>query len=134
MKNVYRPLGVVQQVKLALHPKARLAAFIGFLLGGFVPLASYILAHSEFSALGLDRYRSWSLVAGGLLYSAKTVYDWACLAFTNVVKSLGFVVLLEGVMVTSHTPWLAAVALGYLIVINGTATACALSVAPKGRV
>jgi len=43
-----------------------------------------------------------------------------------VPKSVGFVVLVEGVMVTSTTHWLALTALGYLIGINGIATACAL--------
>lgn len=134
MKNTFRPMGVVQQVKLALHPKARLAALIGFLLGGIVPLASYVLAHSEVAVLGSDRYRAWILVAGGLLYSAKTVYEWAALAFTSALKAVGFCVLIEGVMITGHAHWLAIVALCYLVGINGTATACALSIAPKGRV
>ena len=53
------------------------------------------------------------------LYSALTVFEWAKLAFTSVPKSVGFVVLVEGVMVTSTTHWLALTALGYLIGING---------------
>jgi hypothetical protein len=67
------------------------------------------------------------LVLGGLVYSAKTVYDWGSLAFKLPIKAVGFVVLLEGVMVTAKTPWLGVVALVYLIVINGVATACTLA-------
>ena len=44
------------------------------------------------------------IVAGGLLYSAKTVYAWGKLAFHTAAKALGFVVLLEGVMILSQTP------------------------------
>ncbi len=43
-------IGVVQQVKLALKPANRLATIIGFLLGGFVPLACYWISHHEHAA------------------------------------------------------------------------------------
>jgi hypothetical protein len=125
--------GVVQQVKLAFRHKALLATLIGFLLGGFVPVACYVIAHREGAAFDLAGSKSLGLVVGGLAYSAKTVYEWSKLAFTSAVKSLGFVVLLEGVMITSHTVWLGMTALGYLIVINGIATGCTLSVGRRVR-
>ena len=124
--------GIVSQVRRALNPRARLATSIGFFLGGFVPLATFVLAHAEAGAFG-GHERVWALVAGGLSYSAKTVYDWAKLAFTSTVKSIGFCVLLEGVMVTSSTRWLSLAALCYLIVINGVATGCTLSVRRIGK-
>ena len=120
-----RPLGVVAQVRRACAAGNRLAAVVGMLLGGFVPLAVYVVAHSESGAFA-GHERAWALITGGLVYSARTVYEWARLAFTSAFKSVGFVVLLEGVMVTSTTRWLALAALGYLIAINGTATACTL--------
>lgn len=125
---VSRDLGVVGQVRHALHPRALLATITGFLLGGFVPLASFWLSHRE-----LDHDRPVYLqvtayiVAGGLLYSAKTVYAWGKLAFHTAAKALGFVVLLEGVMILSQTPWLTMMALAYLVVINGVATGCNLA-------
>jgi len=130
---VNRPLGVVRQVRLAFRPGARLATTIGFLLGGFVPVAVFVLCHADaLASLGeTQRYRLWSLVAGGLIYSAKTVFEWARLAFTSAIKSVGFCVLLEGVMVTSTTAWLAYTALAYLVCVNGIATGCALSVRVK---
>jgi hypothetical protein len=67
------------------------------------------------------------IVLGGLLFSAFTVYHWCRQAFRSRVKAVGTVLLLEGVMITSHTAWLALVALGYLIAINGIATACNLA-------
>jgi len=121
-----RPLGVVAQVRRACARGNRLAAFVGLLLGGFVPLAVYVVAHGE-SGPFTGHERSWALVTGGLAYSAVTVFHWARLAFESAFKSVGFVVLLEGTMVTSTTHWLALVALGYLILINGVGTACTLA-------
>lgn len=124
--------GIVAQVRQAFGPRARLATSVGMLLGGFVPVATFVLAHTDlarlFGADGLPWAKTWALIIGGLLYSALTVYQWAKLAFTSAPKAFGFVVLLEGVMVTSSTRWLAFAALGYLVVINGIATGCTLSV------
>jgi hypothetical protein len=123
------PLGVVEQVRAALHPKARLATLLGALLGGFVPVATYLLAHHE--AVSEDRLHAGLaalLVLGGLCFSAKTVYAWGHLAFQSGGKSLGFVVLMEGTMVVSREPRLGLAALAYLVGINAIATGCTLSV------
>ena len=121
-------------MRLALRPRSRLSFVVGVLLGGFVPIATYVVAHTE---LELERPLQEQLatlfVAGGLLFSAVTMYGWGRLAFTQRAKALGFVVLLEGVMVTCHTRWLALVALGYLACINGVATACNLARPDAGR-
>ena len=50
MSKSKQSIGVVQQVKLALKPNNRLATVIGFLLGGFVPLACYWISHHENAA------------------------------------------------------------------------------------
>lgn len=112
---------VVGQVRLALKRENRLATAVGSLLGGFVPAATWTMTHHE--------PHDWRLliVAGGLLYSAITVYKWGVLAFGMRVKAFGFVALLEGVMVMSATAWLSLTALGILIGINAVATAVALS-------
>jgi hypothetical protein len=55
------------------------------------------------------------------------MYGWGKLAFLQRSKAIGFVLLLEGTMVTSHTHWLAVTALVYLCAINGVATACNLA-------
>jgi VIT1/CCC1 family predicted Fe2+/Mn2+ transporter len=125
-----RPLGVVAQVRRACARGNRLAAFVGMLLGGFVPLAVYVVAHNEavpLSSITFGTSGPWALVFGGLAYSAKTVFAWGKLAFESAFKATGFVVLVEGVAVTSHTQWLGLAALGYLVLINGVATACTLS-------
>jgi len=126
------PPGVVTQVRLALRPKARLATLLGCLLGGFVPLASYVVAHQEvdWTSPGSHSLVSLFLVLGGLIYSARTCFDWGRLAFASSFKSFGWVVLIEGVMVTSHIHWLSIAALGFLISINGISTGCRLAISP----
>lgn len=128
------PIGIVDQVTLALKPNTRVATFLGFLLGGFVPLASYVVAHFEIDRSEPFYTQSASLlVLGGLMFSAMTVYSWAQLAFKRAAKSVGFVVLLEGVMIMAHTEWLAWSALAYLVAVNGIATGCTLSLDRKRR-
>jgi hypothetical protein len=54
---------------------------LGFALGGFVPLASYVVAHYEIDpAVAVYQQITTLLVLGGLLYSGKTVYAWGKLA------------------------------------------------------
>lgn len=122
------PLGVVDQVRAAFHPRARLATLLGCLLGGFVPLASYVVAHAEIGGSDVAHtVVAVVLVAGGLLFSARSVYGWSRLAFQSPAKAFGFVVLTEGVMVVSRTPWLGLTALAVLIAINGISAGCTLS-------
>lgn len=129
-----KPLGVVEQVRAALHPRARLATLLGALLGGFVPVASYVIAHQEIpQADGLRLATLILLAAGGLLFSAKSVYGWSKLAFQSGGKSLGFCTLVEGVMIISKTPWLALAALGVLISINAISAGCTLSRKPNSN-
>lgn len=112
-------LGVVDQVRVAMRPKNRLAATLGALLGAFVPVAGYWLAHHEIDrAAPLYAQTSVWLVLGGLLYSCTSVYAWGRLAFGSAIKALGFCVLLEGVLVASSTTWLGVAALIYLAAIN----------------
>lgn len=127
MKPPPKPKSVVDQVAMAVRPRNRLPTLMGAFLGGFVPLATYVIAHLE---LGAAR---WCLVVGGLIYSAKTVFEWGQVAFSSRVKAAGFVLLLEGVMITSTTRWLGWSALAYLISINGLATGCNLALDRRVR-
>ncbi len=127
------PLGVVDQVVEAFRPRNRLATVLGFIAGGVVPAATFVEAHCE---LDLDQplhsQVATYLVLGGLLFSAKTVFAWAKLAFQDGWKAAGFVVLLEGVMITSHVPILPLGLLALLVAINGIATGCILSLGRRG--
>ena len=115
-------IGVIDQVKMAA--KNPLAALAGFILGGFVPVATFSVSHLD---KNLNEYVLWTLVIGGLIYSALTVFGWAKMAFVNGLKAFGFVVLIEGVMTLSGIAWLSYAALALLVIINGIATGATLS-------
>lgn len=115
---------VIQQIRRSFMPGARLAAFTGLGIGGFVPVATYTVAHYEVQAAPA----LWVLVAGGLIYSALTVFSWAASAFGSKGKALGFCVLLEGVLTFGTIPALSLAALAVLIFINAVSAACALQV------
>lgn len=122
------PLGVVDKVRLALRPRSRLAFGLGAFVGAVVPFITFRTAHTEIDYAGelWTQPAAW-FVLGGLVFSAVTMYGWGALAFRSRAKALGFVLLLEGTMVTSHTAWLSVVALIYLCAINGVETACNLA-------
>jgi VIT1/CCC1 family predicted Fe2+/Mn2+ transporter len=129
-----RALGVVAQVRTAFRRRHLLATAIGALLGGFVPLIVFTVAHHELS-LALPTWRiavGVCIVAAGLMYSAKTVCAWGRMAFGDGAKAVGFTVLVEGAMTFSGVAWLSYAALAYLVAINAIATGCTLvSSAPK---
>lgn len=121
-------IGIVDQVRIALSKQFRLATTIGCLLGAIVPLATFAIIHIELSATE-DWYTQPELliVVGGLIYSARTVYQWGKLAFSSWAKAAGFTLLLEGVMTLSSQGWLATLALIYLCLINAIATGVTLA-------
>lgn len=114
---------VVEQVRVAFKPHNRLATTCGFILGGFVPSATFCILHWDVA----EHPWMWAVAAGGLIFSAKTVYDWGRVAFGNGAKALGFCLLVEGVMSLSSIFYLAAAALGLLVLVNGIATGCVLA-------
>lgn len=119
---------VVGDVRQALGRKARLATAIGAVLGGFVPLATWQVAHHEVTSAPLWQQHATLLVLGGLAYSSTNVYTWGAQAFRSKVKAVAFVVLLEGVLVGSITHWLSVAALCILAGVNAITTGATLSV------
>jgi len=110
--------GIVDMVRSASHKKNRVAMAAGFILGGWVPAVTYLVSHFHVQALPM----LWLLVAGGLTYSAMTVFSWAKIAFRHPLKALGFVVLLEGAMTFVPDGWIGLPSLGLLVLVNGLAT------------
>ncbi len=110
--------GIVAMVRTAARKRNRIAMTAGFILGGWVPTVTYLICHrhvQEFPIL-------WLLVAGGLTYSAMTVFTWAKIAFKQPLKALGFVIILEGAMTFVPDLWIGLPSLALLIGINGLAT------------
>jgi hypothetical protein len=110
--------GIVDMVRSASHKKNRIAMGAGFILGGWVPVVTYLVSHFHVQELPM----LWLLVAGGLTYSAMTVFSWAKIAFRHPLKALGFVVLLEGSMTSVPDGWIGLPSLALLVLINGLAT------------
>jgi len=88
--NFTQPKSVVDQVKQSMYKKNRMAMLIGSVIGGFVPVATYVIGHHEVQANPM----MWMIVAGGLTYSAKSVFDFAKAALKHPAKALGFVALI----------------------------------------
>lgn len=136
---IRKHVGVVEQVRIACSRQYRLATVIGCLLGAIVPFSTFMIAHHELlsevnlQALSAGEWPGFrflvsaALVLGGLLFSAKTVYQWGELALSSKVKAVGFTILLEGVMTTSSQEWLSITALVYLCAINAIATGVTLA-------
>jgi hypothetical protein len=123
LNGTLEKLGVVTQVKMGMQKRNRLAMVAGAVMGGFVPIATYVVGHYETGVVPA----MWLVVAGGLAYSAKSVYDFAAAAFRHPAKALGFVLLVEGVMTFSQTPALALSALALLVAINAISAGVNLS-------
>ena len=117
---------VVGQIKLAFSNP--LPLLIGALIGALVPVATYTVGHAELAVAGWGSVPG-AIVIGGCLFSAITVYKWGRRAFDSALKALGFVVLSEGVMTFSQTPWLSLLMLIFLVAINAIANGANLAVA-----
>jgi hypothetical protein len=127
-------LGVVDQARVAFQGDNRLPTAMGFILGGFAPIATFATAHHQYNpAVAWYAQVATVMVLGGLLFSAITVYKWARLAFSMPAKAVGFVLAVEGVMTFSTMPALSFAALALLVCINGIATGCHLALG-AGRV
>jgi phosphatidylserine synthase len=118
---------VVQDVQTALDKRRRIPAVIGAFLGAVIPFLTWHTAHAD-----LDITKGWLqfqalFCAAGLLYSSLNVYSWGEIAFRNKMKAFGFVLLMEGIMVSSKTLWVSLLVLGYLMIINAVATATNLA-------
>ena len=123
-----RKVGVVAQTRQAFSRGSLLGTSIGMLLGGFVPVGSFVICHQELPpASGWHFLVLALLVVGGLIFSAKTVWQWSAAAFQDRWKASGFVLLVEGIMVYSSTPWLSHAALALLVAVNGVATGVTLT-------
>jgi len=118
---------VIDQVKIAFSVSA-IGLCIGVVLGASVPLTTYFISHYEWREF-------WSiyslLVAGGLIFSANSVYFWTKSAFRSGIKALGFVVLTELGMIFSHIAWISLLGLSILIGINAIASGANLVLKPQ---
>jgi len=112
---------------ITLASKHRSVAIGGGAWGAIMPLAAYWTVHNDLH--GLVTWRDYVLVAvvaACLLFSVRTVWKAGHQTSGERLKATCWVVGLEGLMVASPSPWLAVLALCYLIGINAIATACVI--------
>lgn len=102
------------KVQLSAGEQRTVGQFIAALAAGFLPVASFTIAHMETGT----RPWMWTLVLAGLMFSAPTLADWALKWCKDRWKAWGFTILLEGVMIFSSVQYLAATGLFILVAIN----------------
>lgn len=100
--------------KLSASEQRTVGQGIAAVAAGFLPVASYIIAHHEVT----DSPLKWALVLAALLFSAPTLAEWAEKWCKGRWKAWGFTALLEGCMVFSSTEYLGYAGLAILVAIN----------------
>jgi len=90
-----------------------LATAIGGIIGAIVPVLVYRIAHYHVEATPA----LWLIVAGGLLFSASSVYGWGLKLFGAWYKAGGFTLLIE-LSTVFVEGWESYVALSVLCLIN----------------
>jgi len=103
-------------MKVSAAQKRTLNQSCAALAAGFLPIASFVIAHYESKTDPV----LWLLVAAALMFSAPTLATWASKWCGNQYKAWGFTGLLEGVMVFSHLPALSFAGLAILVLINAS--------------
>lgn len=102
----------------------RLATVTGAIIGAVVPILVYRIAHHH----AADAPALWLIVAGGLLFSASSVYGWGMKLFGGAwYKAGGFTILLE-LSTVFVNGWESKLALSILVLINAVNLAHALVV------
>jgi hypothetical protein len=110
---------VIEQIQIAARPQNRLACIVGAILGGFVPVFAFTLAHLEAAT---NPYM-WIPIVAGMIYSAVTVFEWARIAFGGrALKAVAFCALVEAVAIFASTLAIGVAALAILVTINAFAT------------
>jgi hypothetical protein len=104
----------------------RLASLVGAIVGAVVPVLVYRIAHHHAGVTPA----LWLIVAGGLLFSASSVYSWGLRLFGAWYKAGGFTVLIE-LSTVFVQGWESKLALSILILINGVNLSHALVVGAK---
>ena len=105
----------------------RLASVVGAIVGAVVPVLVYRIAHHHAG----DTPALWLIVAGGLLFSASSVYSWGLRLFGGAwYKAGGFTVLIE-LSTVFVKGWESKLALAVLILINAINLSHALVVGHK---
>lgn len=99
--------------RAASRPIRTAGQMLAAIAAGFLPFASYRLAHADTLAWYL-----YPLIVCALVFSAKSLAEWADRWCHDKVKAWAFTALLEGVMVLAPDPYLSGFGVGLLVSIN----------------
>ena len=126
-------MSLVEQVRTAFDLRRnKLAMVIGAPFSA-IPFASWWLTHNELVTLLNSPMNAWNVfriamvvavILGCLVFSAKSVFQFAKVALRDKAKSIALVVLLELILLFSGTEGLSIGALAVLIGINLVANTC----------
>lgn len=99
------------------------------------PITTYTLAHHVWDPTAGFLQPATPFIAGGLLYSASTVYDWLNTTLKHRGKAIGFMVLIEGAMTFINLSALTLCLLALLVAINvvGTCTTLKFNKPARGK-
>lgn len=115
-KPTARKLPTAAPIKVSAAQKRTIGQFVAAIASGFLPIASFVIAHQEAASQPL----LWVLVAAALMFSAPSVASWANKWCGHQVKAWGFTVLLEGTLVFAHHEALSLGGLAILILVNAS--------------
>jgi VIT1/CCC1 family predicted Fe2+/Mn2+ transporter len=111
-----RALPTAAPIKVSAAQKRTIGQFVAAIASGFLPIASFVIAHQEAASQPL----LWILVAAALMFSAPSVASWANKWCGHQIKAWGFTVLLEGTLVFAHHEALSLGGLAILILVNAS--------------
>lgn len=111
-----RKLPTAAPIKVSAAQKRTIGQFVAAMASGFLPIASFVIAHHEAAQQPL----LWLLVAAALMFSAPSVASWAQKWCGHQLKAWGFTVLLEGTLVFAHHEALSFGGLAILILVNAS--------------
>jgi hypothetical protein len=115
-KAAARKLPTAAPIKVSAAQKRTIGQFVAALASGFLPIASFVIAHHEAASEPL----LWLLVAASLAFSAPSVIGWAKKWCGNIYKAIGFATLLEGTLVFAQHEALSIAGLVILVAINAS--------------
>lgn len=120
-------LTIPEQVSAAFSRQHRISSIAGAILGGAIPAGTWYTVHHSVAG----HPWLWSLVAGGLAYSAPRVFTWAQEALKDAkqwsaVEAAGFTLLCEGLMSFSPNHLVSLAFLSILVAINAISAAVSI--------
>lgn len=99
-------------------PSNKVETLLASLAASFIPVGVFIVSHKALEQPIAQSWPLWILSLAGLIYSIPSVVSWATTWTGSKYKSIGFTIMLEGLMVGSGEMWLSVISLLLLGGVN----------------